>query len=1396
MAPSKAAGAPDDDDDDDVAADRGALREHALALDASERDREKYRSLLRDAEGRVEQLLAMNAGLKAELETERDATGRDADGSDVLRASLTDARRRLKETEAQLTAVSEGFQLLKREREQATTVLRSSESVRAALDEERDAVAQLHADLARRQSRAVALMARAGDSIERQRADLELVAASAAAAAPASASAAALKQAAAALGELRRQIRSGVSDLSDPPSGGSRASHLSVCLAAEAEADQSIDRSAANGWSSGADAAGVAAMVAENAAMAAENAALRRSAAAQSDRIEALRSDLAHARNAEAATAERLRAAREAAAVSAADADVLRRSVTSKDGGVAAPEEDAAALRDALEASRELSRRQERENEARVAELREELDRQADVISQAYAGELEGLRGELAAAREAAEAARGAVERAEAAAARHKQAEAEAVKRAVAMEEELRDTPSRREVSTLQKRLELRETEARDLRNEVKMLQEQAAARESVRAREEEERGDDADDDNDDTHDDNDENDALSLTRGSSALIQIRPKSNRDGGDRKGGLAEQGGMNAGAAALSTRHSAPLEEQLEDLHAELSILHEWKSSAEGEMHALREELAEERARRNAEVERRAAVERAERVGGAGSPRRESSGGALPLPSIGEEGVYLGEEDEDGFLVSNDGEEEGGDEGAFVQRPGGSGAESDTQAMMREMWAELQHMRESYKSLNSKYVRQAQRFQRAQQDALERAAGVGAGDTGGRSFAGDGEGGDGGESEAPLRYPQQHPPGLTDSARSSVIMGELSEDSLPGASSPRHDQSSYAHSAVAAAAAAVAAGIHHAHHSHVASRSVSARPAPDGPVFPSRPVPEGSVHVASDVDAMVEDVEEGMDGEDEVLAEYVSAVPPRGPRGQRATQEALERARLAAGHRPESAPPSERRYTNSMRRRGERAAPQEAVSRAAVTAAHRPGSAPSSQDRMTNASWRRGERPASAAAMAAAAAAGAGGRPGSATPSQLVGGRVSVSVGGRTGPLTAAHASHASRPQTAPSSQHMRLRRPPRQGASLPGAGDPRREARRPASAHEMGAGQSSERAAGTRGEVTVIGSTEATAIAGTNTEASTAEGARAAAAFPRRPRTAPADGGEWVDLGEGVGSIPGGGGGVFDDDEDDLFGACSAGGGSGAGDDDSVDFEEEAAAIAVHRARHHVASSRWDASKRDVDVAPIISAGASSRSSSIPAGRPATSPGSLGRRATATAGGGSSAGASPSRPPFNPAAGGAGGIRAAVSAAVSKAAAALAEDAARSAPSSPSSKRLSAKRQKEVVARLSQPQAVAKPRPVRRLQMGGSLTDPHSPAFARRPACDDRKGCAAHGWQGAAAEGSAASEGKKAGLAAPASTAGGGRVSRKKAAAKKAVAGAAAGVAGAGKRARTVATAWG
>jgi len=106
------------------------------------------------------------------------------------------------------------------------------------------------------------------------------------------------------------------------------------------------------------------------AALAAENAALRRSVAAQTDRIDALRSDLTNARDSEAAAAEKLRAARAtvvtAAAAAADDADVSVQSARvanlggrRANGNNAVDDAVAAgALREALDASREMSRQQ------------------------------------------------------------------------------------------------------------------------------------------------------------------------------------------------------------------------------------------------------------------------------------------------------------------------------------------------------------------------------------------------------------------------------------------------------------------------------------------------------------------------------------------------------------------------------------------------------------------------------------------------------------------------------------------------------------------------------------------------------------------------------------------------------------------------------------------------------------------------------------------------------------------------------------------------------------------------------------------------------------------------------------------------------------------------------
>ena len=466
------------------AGERGALREHALALDASERDRDKYKALLSDAEKRAEQLLEMNAQLKTELEVERAATDADANAgadaqhrdasAEVLRASLLDAQRRLKETETQLSAVSEGFQLLKRERAEAMTVLQSSESVRAALDEERGAVAQLHADLARRQTQMTALAAQASDSIERTHSELLVAAAREDGHGGGSQTSEMLKRAATDLKALRTQIATGVS--------AGTAPHFEGLLATEEVAADD----ATTGGDGGGRRLDSSSSSSVTAALAAENEALRQSIAAQNDRIEALRSDLTNARDGEAAATEKLRAARVVVANANAGADV--EGAGEESGAVAGgtrvgmgaggkDDEAASLLRVELEASRELSRRQEREREAEVNNLREELQRQADVISSAYAGELEGMRARLDDAERMAEAHRAKAERAEKAATKAKETEVEAVKRSVAMAEELRDTPSRREVSTLQKRLELRETEVRDLRNEVWLLQQHAAVR-------------------------------------------------------------------------------------------------------------------------------------------------------------------------------------------------------------------------------------------------------------------------------------------------------------------------------------------------------------------------------------------------------------------------------------------------------------------------------------------------------------------------------------------------------------------------------------------------------------------------------------------------------------------------------------------------------------------------------------------------------------------------------------------------------------------------------------------------------------------------------------------------------------------------------------------------------
>ena len=87
----------------------------------------------------------MNAALKSELEMQAAMHATDVayehKGGDLM------ARELEADAGAQLAVVSEGFQLLKNERHEATTVLRAQATVRAALDEERAAVARMRRSL-------------------------------------------------------------------------------------------------------------------------------------------------------------------------------------------------------------------------------------------------------------------------------------------------------------------------------------------------------------------------------------------------------------------------------------------------------------------------------------------------------------------------------------------------------------------------------------------------------------------------------------------------------------------------------------------------------------------------------------------------------------------------------------------------------------------------------------------------------------------------------------------------------------------------------------------------------------------------------------------------------------------------------------------------------------------------------------------------------------------------------------------------------------------------------------------------------------------------------------------------------------------------------------------------
>ena len=136
-----------------------ALRDHEDALSGSAMQMEETKKLLEETAAGASRLLEMNRRLREELDVaraERDAARAEADqtraqawqatsevGSASPTSEVTALKTKLAEAEVNLRTVSAGFRLLRREREEALNVLKGSEATRAALDEERAAVAKM-----------------------------------------------------------------------------------------------------------------------------------------------------------------------------------------------------------------------------------------------------------------------------------------------------------------------------------------------------------------------------------------------------------------------------------------------------------------------------------------------------------------------------------------------------------------------------------------------------------------------------------------------------------------------------------------------------------------------------------------------------------------------------------------------------------------------------------------------------------------------------------------------------------------------------------------------------------------------------------------------------------------------------------------------------------------------------------------------------------------------------------------------------------------------------------------------------------------------------------------------------------------------------------------------------
>lgn len=161
-----------------------ALDDHAAAMQSTEETMQTQNKLLRESESSAARLMEMNRLLRLELEEARAtvlaayathapvavdtiispeglftpkgkerAEVNNKEGEDLsevissLRSQLSEERKLRKEYSTQLKTVSAGFQLLKRERVEAQNILKNVNGTRQALDEERENLEKLRAEL-------------------------------------------------------------------------------------------------------------------------------------------------------------------------------------------------------------------------------------------------------------------------------------------------------------------------------------------------------------------------------------------------------------------------------------------------------------------------------------------------------------------------------------------------------------------------------------------------------------------------------------------------------------------------------------------------------------------------------------------------------------------------------------------------------------------------------------------------------------------------------------------------------------------------------------------------------------------------------------------------------------------------------------------------------------------------------------------------------------------------------------------------------------------------------------------------------------------------------------------------------------------------------------------------